>query len=208
MRVSDFALGPLETNAYVLDHAGLAVAVDPGGDPADILGFLRDEGLTLEAVLATHLHFDHIHGLAALASATGAPILASPADEFLLATPVGGGGFMGFPKVPAFEFQPLEEGPATFAGLECRVLSTPGHTPGSLSFHFPQARAVFVGDLLFNRSIGRTDFPGGDLDELKRSVRGKIFNLPKETVVYPGHGPETSVGDEELNNPFFSPFGD
>ncbi|EGJ50304.1 MBL fold metallo-hydrolase [Desulfocurvibacter africanus] len=208
MRVTSFALGPLETNAYVVDNAGRALAIDPGGDPREILDFLRDEKLNLETILATHLHFDHIFGNAALAKATGAPIMASRADEFLLDTPVGGGGFMGFPKVPDFEFTPLEEGPAEFIGLACHVLATPGHTPGSLSFHFPEGRSVFVGDLLFYRSVGRTDFPGGSLEALKRSVRDKIFSLPKETVVYSGHGPETSVGDEELNNPFLSAFAD
>ncbi len=206
MRVSTFPLGPLETNAYLVDNAGRAVAIDPGGDPDEIVDFLASEGLVLEVILATHLHFDHIHGMAALSKATGAPVMASSADEFLLATPVGGGGFMGFPKVPLFELKALAEGPMELAGLTCHVFATPGHTPGSLSFHFPQGRAVFVGDLLFHRSIGRTDFPGGSLAELKRSVREKIFSLPKETLVYPGHGPETSVGDEVLNNPFFSPF--
>jgi len=206
MRVRTFSLGPLETNAYVLDNAGRALAIDPGGDPAEVVAYLQAESLVLETILATHLHFDHIHGCSALAEATGAPIMGSPDDEFLLATPVGGGGFMGFPKVSEFVLTPLSEGPATLIGLECRVLSTPGHTPGSLSFHFPQARAVFVGDLLFWRSIGRTDFPGGSLENLQHSVREKIFSLPKETVVYAGHGPETSVGEEILNNPFFSPF--
>jgi hydroxyacylglutathione hydrolase len=83
------------------------------------------------------------------------------------------------------------------------VLSTPGHTPGSLSFHFPESKIVFVGDLLFYRSIGRTDFQGGSMETLLRSVREQIFTLPGETVVYPGHGPETSVGDEKVHNPFF-----
>lgn len=206
MRVTTFALGPLQTNAYLVDDSGRAVAIDPGGDPDEIVDFIRDKGLALEAILATHLHCDHLYGMAALSAATGAPVMASRADEHLLATPLGGGGFMGLPRVRAFEFQALEEGPARFAGLECRVLATPGHSPGSLSFYFPQLGAVFAGDLLFNRSIGRTDFPGGSLSELKRSVQEKIFSLPKETVVYPGHGPETSVGDEEVNNPFLSAF--
>ena len=113
---------------------------------------------------------------------------------------------MGFPRTPSFSFTPLQEGELTLLGVTCRVLATPGHSPGSLSFYFQDLGAVFVGDLLFYRSVGRTDFPGSSEQELIRSVRSKIFTLPKETVVYPGHGPETTVGQEKLNNPFFTEF--
>jgi glyoxylase-like metal-dependent hydrolase (beta-lactamase superfamily II) len=112
----------------------------------------------------------------------------------------------GFPRTPSFTIAALEEGEMTLLGTTCRVLATPGHSPGSLSFYFESLGAVFVGDLLFYRSVGRTDFPGSSERELMRSVRTKIFTLPEDTVVYPGHGPETTVGQERLNNPFFTEF--
>lgn len=204
MLVTVFPLGPLQTNGYLLESGGLAAFVDPGGDPAPVLTALDGRGLSLEAVLLTHLHCDHLYGAAALVKATGAPVLASPDDGFLLDTELGGGGFMGLPLVPEFSFDPLPEGPGEFLGLPCRVLSTPGHSPGSLSLYFPEEGVVFVGDLLFERSVGRTDFPGGDMEALMRSVRDKIFTLPGATVVYPGHGPATSVAGEMAHNPFFA----
>lgn len=203
MRISSFPLGPLDTNCHVLDHQGQALAVDPGGDPAEVLDFLRDEKLTLRHILVTHLHFDHIYGCAALAKATGAPILAPAGDAFLMDTELGRGGVYGFPRVETFASNPAPEGQASFLGLECRCLATPGHTPGSISYHFPEAKAVFVGDLIFYRSVGRTDFPGGSAEALKHSVLEKIFSLPGDTALYSGHGLETTVADEKTHNPFF-----
>ncbi|GAB6125920.1 MBL fold metallo-hydrolase [Humidesulfovibrio idahonensis] len=203
MRITSYPLGPLDTNCHILDHQGQALAVDPGGDPADVLEFLQAEKLTLAHILITHLHFDHIYGCAALSKATGAPVLAPAADAYLLDTELGRGGVYGFPVVEPFDYAPLAEGPARFLGLECRCLATPGHTPGSFSFYFPAAKAAFVGDLIFYRSVGRTDFPGGSSDDLKKSVQEKIFTLPGETALYSGHGLDTSVADEKTHNPFF-----
>jgi hydroxyacylglutathione hydrolase len=206
LHVTTMELGVLETNCYVVHDGRDAVVIDPGGDPEKVLTFLRDAALTLRTILNTHLHFDHIQGNAGLVAATGVPILASPRDAFLLDTELGGGGMMGFPRTPAFRFEPVEEGEHAWLGAPCQVLATPGHSPGSLSFYFPDLGAVFAGDLLFYRSVGRTDFPGSSEQELLRSVRTKIFTLPGETVVYPGHGPQTTVGSEYLNNPFFTEF--
>jgi Zn-dependent hydrolases, including glyoxylases len=203
MRITSYPLGPLETNCHVLDHQGRALAVDPGGDPAEVLEFLSAEKLSLEHILITHMHFDHMYGCAALAKATGAPVLAPQGDVFLLDTEYGRGGVYGFPVVEPFDYAALAEGPATFIGLDCQCLATPGHTPGHFCFYFPQAKAVFVGDLIFYRSVGRTDFPGGSSDELKRSVLENIFTLPGETLLYSGHGMETSVDAEKTHNPFF-----
>jgi glyoxylase-like metal-dependent hydrolase (beta-lactamase superfamily II) len=203
MRITSFPLGPLETNCHVLDHEGRALAVDPGGDPAEVLDFLRAEKLTLEHILVTHLHFDHIYGCARLAKATGAPVLAPAADAFLMETELGLGGVYGFPTVEPFASSPAPLGQASFIGLECRCLATPGHTPGSVTYSFPQAGAAFVGDLIFYRSVGRTDFPGGSSAQLKKSVQEQIFTLPGETALYSGHGLETSVADEKTHNPFF-----
>ena len=111
---------------------------------------------------------------------------------------------MGMPKTPAFPYSLVALGQQTFAGLECTVLHVPGHTPGGLSYYFPAASVVFAGDALFYRSVGRTDFPGGDADTLFSAIRTKLFTLPESTVVYPGHGPETTIGDEKRSNPFVS----
>ncbi|SNR67316.1 Glyoxylase, beta-lactamase superfamily II [Humidesulfovibrio mexicanus] len=203
MRITSFPLGPLETNCHILDHQGRALVVDPGGDPAEALVFLRSEGLSVEHILVTHLHFDHIYGCASLAEATGAPVLAPAADAYLMDTELGQGGVFGFPVVTPFASQPVPLGQSRYIGLECRCLATPGHTPGSVTYYFPQAKAAFVGDLIFYRSVGRTDFPGGSAEALKRSVLEQIFTLPDDTALYPGHGLDTTVAAERTHNPFF-----
>ena len=206
MDIKMFPLGPLETNCYVLVNDGKALAVDVGGDPAPVLDYLAQRGASLDTILLSHLHCDHLYGVAALARATGAKVWAGAEDAMLMETELGRGGLMGLPMVDGFDWAPVAPGEATIAGELCRVLATPGHSPGSRSFYFPGAGAVFVGDLLFYRSIGRTDFAGGDYDVLIRSVTTAIFTLPDNTVVYPGHGPATTVGDEKRHNPFFSEF--
>lgn len=204
MDIRTFLLGPLSTNGYLVSEGGEAVFVDPGGDPAPVVEALSREGLTLTHILVTHLHCDHIYGCAALAKATGAPILAYEKDDFLMDSEIGrGGGGFGLPPVRPFAHENLAPGTTRFLGLPVNVLHTPGHTPGSLSFHFPEQGVVFGGDLLFKRSIGRSDFPGGDGNQLLESVRRELFTLPDETVVYSGHGPWTTVGDERMHNPFF-----
>jgi glyoxylase-like metal-dependent hydrolase (beta-lactamase superfamily II) len=206
LHVTAMPLGPLDTNCYVLHSDREAVVIDPGGDADEILSFLASRSLVLRSVLNTHLHFDHIQGNADLVAATGVAVLANPRDAYLMQTELGGGGMMGFPRTPPFEIVPLEEGELPLLGTTCSVLATPGHSPGSLSFYFESVGAVFVGDLIFYRSVGRTDFPGSSERELMRSVRTKIFTLPEDTVIYPGHGPETTVRQERLNNPFFTEF--
>lgn len=202
MRIDTFPLGPLETNCHLLSTGGKALAVDPGGDPAEVVAHLKANGLALEAILVTHLHCDHIYGCAALSRATGAPVLASPLDAYLMDIGLGRGGFMGLPMVEPFTYKDLAPGQTEFIGLPCSVLLTPGHSSGSLSFHFPTEKILCSGDVLFYRSVGRTDFPGGDAGVLAASIREKIYALPGDTAVYPGHGPETSVHEEMLHNPY------
>ena len=182
------------------------MAIDPGGDPSRVVDFLKQESLTLTHILNTHFHLDHIYGNAALAKTTSAPILANPEDEFLLGTEIGGGGFMGLPKVPDFDYSFIKPGSHTFVGALCQAISTPGHTPGSLSFYFPEAGILFAGDVLFRRGVGRTDFPGGNWETLLESIRDGLFSLPPETVVYSGHGDPTTIGEETANNPYFTDF--
>ncbi|UJX42879.1 MBL fold metallo-hydrolase [Desulfovibrio sp. JY] len=206
MDIKTFPIGPLETNCYLAVAGSAAIAVDVGGKPTAVAQFLKEKGLSLEAVLLTHLHCDHLYGVGELAGAFGAPVFAGAADAPLLETELGHGGLMGLPQVPEFTYEPIAPGGRTLLGQPCRVLATPGHSPGSLSYYFPEAGAIFVGDLLFYRSIGRTDFDGGDYDQLMTSVREKIFALPAVTAVYPGHGPATTIGDEMKHNPFFSEY--
>jgi glyoxylase-like metal-dependent hydrolase (beta-lactamase superfamily II) len=207
MDVRALPLGPLQTNCFLLSENGRAVAVDPGGDPGPVLRVLEQESLTLERILNTHLHFDHTAGNAALAKATGAPIQASKNDAPLLDTEIGRGGFMGLPEIEMYQFEDIAPGEHEILGQPCEVLSTPGHSPGSLSFYFPEASAVFVGDLVFQRSIGRTDFEGGSMETLLESAKKHVFTLPDATRIYAGHGPATTVGDEKLHNPFFRDTG-
>ena len=192
-----FPLGPLETNCYLIHTDSEALIIDVGGDPAPVLDYLRQHRLTLTHILCTHLHFDHSFGVRALPKATGASAYASDKDRFLLED-----GSLGVPRVEKYAFANLEAGPLPLLGTTCMVLSTPGHTPGGLSFHFPEYLAVFAGDCLFYRSIGRTDFPRGDFATLDASIRTQLFTLPEETIVYPGHGPQTSIAEEKRHNPY------
>ncbi len=206
MPVAHFNLGPLETNCYVLHDDAYALAVDPGGDPREVVAFLKKKQLALLAVLNTHLHFDHILGNAALSAASGAPIRTPEGDMHLLNSELGSGGMWGFPQVPAFDSTPLLPGDHEFGPFHCRVLHTPGHSPGSLCFHIPAEKLVFAGDVIFYRSVGRTDFPGGDTQTLLRSIETQVFTLPGDTRIFPGHGPATTVADEQRNNPFCGAF--
>lgn len=206
MPYSVYPLGPLETNSYLVHKDGQAVVIDAGGDPSPILHDLRAKGLTLAAICLTHRHFDHMYGVATLVKETGAPVYSPVHDACLIGTESSDGGIWGFPPVPAFESRDLPTGQQVFGGMACTVLDTPGHTPGGVSYYFPDEKAVFTGDALFYRSLGRTDFPGGDHDTLLRSIRKVLFALPEETAVLPGHGPATSIGNERRNNPFCGDF--
>ncbi|SDB56781.1 Glyoxylase, beta-lactamase superfamily II [Desulfonatronum thiosulfatophilum] len=201
--IQTFPLGPLQTNCYLLANQGQALVVDPGGAPDPVLRFASSNNLQIREILNTHLHFDHLYGNQALHLATKAPIRVPEKDVPLLASGLGSGNYMGLPKVDSYEYETISAGDTEFIGLQCRVLHTPGHSPGSLSYYFPDLNAVFVGDVLFAGSIGRTDFFGGDMETLLNAVRSQLFTLPQETIVYPGHGPATTVREEQLTNPYF-----
>ncbi len=206
MPIECFSIGPLETNCYVIHKDGSAIAVDPGGEPKPIIKFLEKNQLKLVGICLTHLHFDHLYGVQDLHIATGAPIFSPSEDAFLLEREAGTGGMWGFPKVKRFTASPLSEGKHTLGPLSFTALHTPGHTPGSMSLYFSEFNAVFSGDVLFYRAIGRSDLPGGDHNILIDSIKRELFTLPDETIVYPGHGPESSVNDEKHNNPYCGSF--
>lgn len=206
MSIAVFPLGPLETNAYVLYEKQDAVIVDPGGDLRAglqrVLDFLSQHKLTPQAVFLTHMHFDHVMGVAQLVeSFPGIKVLGSKDDDPILRASFGSGTW-GMPPVPAFEYDGLAPGDHNFGAVAGTIFATPGHSPGGLSMYVPRDNAVIVGDLLFYRSIGRTDLPGSNHQQLIRSLQQHIYTLPSATVVYSGHGPETSVGDEKQFNPF------
>lgn len=205
MIVETLPVGMIQANCYLLGDESTreAVVIDPGGDSPVILKALMAKGLKPSAILVTHGHFDHVEGLASLKRATGAPIFVHRSDLPLVRGMSSQGKMFGIRAEDAPEPDRfLEDGETVAVGqLEVKVLHTPGHSPGSLCYL--AGKAVFVGDLLFAGSIGRTDFEGGDYAVLIRSVRTKIFTLPDDTVVYPGHGPATTVSMEKRTNPFF-----
>jgi hydroxyacylglutathione hydrolase len=200
--------GPIQTNAYLLTspERGEAVLIDaPGEVWADVGPILAEEKCRLAELWITHGHWDHMQGAAEVLRATGARCRAHAADRLLLENPRVMSAFMGEdldlePVAVQAWLQPGEKLAAL--GLEAEVRHVPGHCPGNVLFYFAAAGAAFVGDALFNGSVGRTDLPGGDADELARSIRARIYTLPPATVVYPGHGPATTVGDEQASNPF------
>jgi len=210
MPIATFPIGPLDTNCHVVYTERDALVVDPGGDIdgglQDVLDFIARKELSVKAVLLTHLHFDHIYGVAPLKERfPSVPVFASAGDLPLLSTSLASGEKWGLPPVRPFTPATIAEGPCMFGSIHGEIRFTPGHTPGGLSFWMPQEHAVITGDSLFYRSIGRTDLPGGHLPALTEAIISKLFTLPDDTDVYPGHGPNTRIGDEKRLNPFVRP---
>jgi len=192
-------------NCYILgsEQTREAIVIDPGGGTKEILKTLDQHQLSLRYILATHCHLDHIGGLKKLKEATGAEFLAHAAEE--VSTKIMGPMAALFGLKEKYCPKPdrtITEGEIISVGeINLRVIHTPGHSPGGLSFH--DNGFVFVGDTLFMGSIGRTDFPGCSYTALINSVRTKLFPLGDEVKVYPGHGPATTIGTERAYNPFF-----
>lgn len=206
MAVEKFSIGPLGTNSYVISKGSDAVCIDVGGDPEPILEYLKKENLTLCAICLTHRHFDHVYGVADLAASTHAEVYSPEGEEPIAQSESGKGGIWGLPLVKPFDVKPLPLGENTFGNMKCIVLATPGHTPGGVSIYFPDEKCVFTGDALFFRSIGRTDFPCGDHGQLLKSIKEQLFKLPDDVVAFPGHGPQTTIGNERKTNPFCGEF--
>jgi glyoxylase-like metal-dependent hydrolase (beta-lactamase superfamily II) len=198
-------VGPLACNCYIVgDPIGReAIVVDPGGDAGELGAVIAAHDLKVAAIVATHAHFDHLVAAQELRRSTGAPFLLHLADRLLLDWYMESGRmFLGVELPPPPQIDALmEEGDKLRAGgLELDIIHTPGHSPGSVSLVAPSA--VFSGDTLFASSIGRSDLPGGDDLLLRKVIRGKLFALGDETTVYPGHGPQTTIGQERRLNPF------
>ena len=205
LRVDQVPLGPIGTNTYVVRadvSAPEAVVVDPSGDAAELRLLLARIGARCVAVLVTHGHWDHLVGVADLATGTGSPVHMAERERELLEDP----GRYAPTELGLHPYTPdvLLRGGETLelAGITFDVLSVPGHSPAHLAYHADGH--LFSGDVLFAGSVGRTDLPGADWDTLMRSIRSLVDALPPETVVHPGHGPETTLGAELERNPFLA----
>ncbi|SHI73226.1 Glyoxylase, beta-lactamase superfamily II [Malonomonas rubra DSM 5091] len=206
MILDSLETGPLQVNCYIVgcEKTRKAVVIDPGGDADRILDRLQKHNLQLQMVINTHGHFDHVGGNKRLLEATGVELLLHEADKDLLGMAAQHAGIYGLPT----ELSPqpdklLVDGDIVHVGeLELKVLHTPGHTSGGICLLVDDQ--LIVGDTLFAGSIGRTDLPGGNHEQLIQSIRTKLLPLPDGTAVHPGHGPSTSIGREKVYNPFLS----
>jgi glyoxylase-like metal-dependent hydrolase (beta-lactamase superfamily II) len=201
LAIDTYELGPIGTNCYVVRadrSAAEAVVIDPGGDAAQLRLELARMGARCSSILITHGHFDHLGGVADLAEGTGAPVRMPEGEREQLETPQAQFG------VRAYTPDVTLSGGETFeaAGISFEVVAVPGHSPAHIAYHADGA--LFSGDVLFAGSVGRTDLPGSDWETLLDSIRDLLARFPAETVVYPGHGPATTLGGELARNPFLA----
>ena len=204
MPILTYPSGPLDVNCYICHNNKDAIIIDPAEETNTIMDKLKELGLTPRAIMLTHLHFDHAYGCAAIKRATNLPIFAGQGDMDMASELLYSATRFKLPAVETFEMEALNPGDYDFGSIKCTVLHVPGHSPGSLAYYIPAEKAVFTGDVLFHRSIGRTDLGGGSFEVLAKSIREKLYTLPAETDVFCGHGPKTSIGDEARLNPFCS----
>ena len=208
------SVGMLQCNCSILgdETSGEAIVIDPGDDIPRIVRLLDEHHLTVKQILITHAHIDHIAGAARLKKLTGAPILYNPRDLPLVKMMDMQAGWLGMPtpEVPPPD-DTLEEGRIIAigacpergqTGITGSILATPGHTQGSVCLYLPEKNLLLAGDTLFAGSVGRTDLPGGDTRALLKSIHDRLLPLPDATTVIPGHGPNTTIGEERDSNPF------
>lgn len=207
MIVRGFTGGPFAENTYLLScvGSGKAIIVDPGAAVGDLLAIADESGVEVVSIILTHAHLDHIDGAAEAKRRTDAPIWLHPADQQLYrAAPIQAEWFgVRLESPPPVDRELADGDRIAFGDCELEVRFTPGHAPGHVVL-VAEGLAI-VGDCIFAGSIGRTDLPGGDFQTLMNSIRTRILTLPDLTVLYPGHGPETTVGHERASNPFLTP---
>ena len=203
-----FTVGMVQENCFLFrrDGADRALIVDPGEEADKLLGAIDALGASLDGILLTHTHFDHIGAVAPVARATGAEVWVPELERPVLADI---NSYVPWPEFGPFESYEAEHTLSggeklELAGLEIDVLSTPGHSPGHVTYSIPDESVIFSGDVLFQGSVGRTDLPGGDWSTLLESIRMLVETLPPETTVYPGHMGITSLGAERASNPFLA----
>lgn len=199
-------VGPLGVNCYIVGDANTreVVVIDPGGNARQIVQVLENLRAKVRGIILTHAHFDHVMGVEALKRATGAPLFVGANEKPVFESVESQAKTFGVavPPLPDPEHW-LHEGDIVEVGkLKFQVLDIPGHSPGSIALYDAEDGVVFVGDVLMRGTIGRSDFPGGSLEQLLHSIRGKLYTLPEGTQVYSGHGPMTTISEEKRTNPF------
>jgi glyoxylase-like metal-dependent hydrolase (beta-lactamase superfamily II) len=201
-----FPVGPLQCNCSIIgdEQTHEAMVIDPGDQIDDILDVLREHKLTLKQIVITHAHIDHVGGAMKLKAATSAPILMNSRDQALLKMLDVQASWVGMKPPGAVQVdEAIDQGTVLKVGnISGSVLHTPGHTEGSICVYLPEQKKLIAGDTLFAGSIGRTDLPGGSLEKIMRSLHHQVMALPDETIVVPGHGPMTTIGEERESNPF------
>lgn len=201
-----FPVGPLQCNCSVIGDESTreAMVIDPGDDIEDVLAIVQRHRLQVKQIVITHGHVDHVGGAMKLKRLTGAPILLNQNDYDLLKTADQVAAWLGMAPPGEIRIdQGLSDGDVVRAGaLSATVMHTPGHTEGSVCLYFAPQQKLIAGDILFAGSIGRTDLPGGSLEKIMASLHGPVMSLPDETLVVPGHGPLTTIGEERETNPF------
>jgi hydroxyacylglutathione hydrolase len=209
MILETFPVGALQCNCTIVgDEATCeAMVIDPGDNIPQILALLARYGLTLKQIVVTHAHIDHVGGAVQLKKATGAPVLLNENDLPLLKMMDMQAGWLGVapPEVAPPDMSAEEGMVVGIANHSAHVLHTPGHTQGSICLHFAKEKLLVAGDTLFAGSIGRTDLPGGNSRQILRSIHDRLLPLADETRVIPGHGPQTTIGEERESNPFLQP---
>lgn len=200
------SVGPLQCNCSIIgdETTREAMVIDPGDDIEDILAIVRKHNLQVKQIAITHAHIDHVGGAMKLRAATGAPILLNQNDYALLKMLDMQAAWIGMRAPGKVEIDhSITTGETVSAGSHtATILHTPGHTEGSVCLYFPVEKKLIAGDTLFAGSIGRTDLPGGSMQKIMRSLHETVLALPDETVVVPGHGPPTTIGEERESNPF------
>jgi hydroxyacylglutathione hydrolase len=200
------AVGPLQCNCSIVgdEQTREAMVIDPGDDIDDVLALIQKHHLQVKQIVITHAHIDHVGGAMKLRAATGAPILLNQNDYALLKLLDVQAAWIGMATPGKVEID-QSVGPSNVVkagSLAAQVLHTPGHTEGSICLYFPAEKKLIAGDTLFAGSIGRTDLPGGSFEKILDSLHEHVLALPDETVVVPGHGPLTTIGEERASNPF------
>jgi glyoxylase-like metal-dependent hydrolase (beta-lactamase superfamily II) len=203
-------VGLLQCNCSIFgdEQSREAVVIDPGDNIEDVLAILDKHFLRVKTIVITHAHIDHIGGAAKLKAATGALVVMNALDQELYDHLDVQASWLGMepPARTVIDATASDGDALTLGPAEFRVLHTPGHTPGSISLWIPTENKLIAGDTLFRDSIGRTDLPGGNPRQILRSIEGQLLRLPEETVVVPGHGPNTTIGREKERNPFLQGF--
>ncbi|MBD0254017.1 MAG: MBL fold metallo-hydrolase [Rubrobacter sp.] len=206
MILKTLTVGPFQENCYIVgdEESGIGAIIDPGEEAARIAMAVEQTGLDIGSLIITHAHIDHVGAVVALVDEYACPVLMHAEAEATLGQLPTQAMMMGlrFGKLPTVDRHVGDEEVLEVGGIRLRSLYTPGHAPGHLAFYVEDRDLVLSGDALFAGSVGRVDLPGGSMEVLMRSIEERLLTLPDETMVYPGHGPQTTIGKERASNPF------